>query len=145
MALLISTCSLFAQRSDSEQAVWKQEHTYWKDVQSGDMTGYLSLWNRHFVGWPDSSPKPAHKDQIANWIAAYKAKGLRLKSYELKPADSNATGNVVVTYYWIATDWTGKDGHEEKGRYRITHTWMRFGNRWQIIGGMSSPEPAAAQ
>jgi hypothetical protein len=28
-----------------------------------------------------------------------------------------------------------------EGTLRITHTWIKTGNRWQIVGGMSMPEP----
>ena len=139
--MVVSACSLYAQQSADEQAVWKQEHAYWKYVQAGDMTDYSSLWNAKFVGWPSSSAEPAHKSQITNWITAYTAKGRHLKSYELKQADSQSHGNIVLTYYWITTDWADKDGHEERQTARITHTWMRVGDGWQIIGGMSCKEP----
>jgi hypothetical protein len=34
-----------------------------------------------------------------------------------------------------------KDGKGAAHTFRITHAWLRSGKDWQIIGGMSMPEP----
>jgi len=41
----------------------------------------------------------------------------------------------VVHFFIIGKD---KDGNPVGSRYRITHTWMKQGGKWQVIGGMSS-------
>ena len=82
----------FAQQSADEQAVWKLEHSYWEYVKAQDVAGYKALWHENFVGWPSFSPQPLRKDHVADWMITYQAKGLRLKSYWLKPAASQATG-----------------------------------------------------
>jgi ketosteroid isomerase-like protein len=141
VALALCAGSLYAQMSADEQEVWKQEHAYWKYVQSADLENYRSLWNAKFVGWPMSSAKPARKNQITDWITAYTAKGRHLQSFELKQADSQTHGNIVLTYYWITTNWADKNGKQERQTDRITHTWMRVRDQWQIIGGMSCLDP----
>ncbi len=140
VAVMLSAGSTFAaEQSANERAVWKLEASYWKYVQAGDLESYLKLWHRNFVGWPNSSATPRRKDHITDWIADYTNKGLRLKSYDLEPAASQATGNVVVTYYWITDRWVDGQGHGEGKPSRITHTWIRTQGGWQIIGGMSAP------
>jgi hypothetical protein len=47
-----------AQASEDEQTLWKLEHTYWNYVQDNDLTAYLGLWNKAFVGWPSSIHHP---------------------------------------------------------------------------------------
>ena len=106
---------------------------------AGDLDSYRNLWHANFLGWPGSSATPKRKDHITDWIANYTNKGLRLKSYNLKPAGSQATGNVVVTHYWITDRWVDKEGHGKGDTNRITHTWIRTPGGWQIIGGMSAP------
>jgi len=136
--LAVCVCSSFAQKTPEEQAVWNLEHAYWDDVTKADMVSYLALWHQDFVGWPSFSPKPVRKDHITDWLGAYTAKGLHLKKYELEPADSQTTNNIVVTYYWLTAEWVDKEGHGERTTNRITHTWIRSGKNWQILAGMSA-------
>ena len=138
IASMLSIGPAFAEKqSPDERAVWKLEQSYWKYVQAGDLESYRKLWHPNFVGWPNSSARPKRKDHITDWIAAYTKKGLRLESYDLEPAASQATGNVVVTHYWITDRWVDKEGHGKGKTNRITHTWIRTPDGWQIIGGMS--------
>jgi len=133
--------SVSTQQSTAERAVWNLEHSYWKYVQALDLKNYKALWHPNFVGWPQYSSVPAHKDHIADWIGAYTSKGLHLKSFQLKPAASRQTGDIVVTHYWLTSVWSGKDGDQPPSTSRITHTWIKVGDTWQILAGMSAPEP----
>jgi len=112
IASMLSVGPTFAEKQSAEErAVWKLEQSYWKYAQAGDLESYRKLWHPNFVGWPNSSARPRRKDHITDWIAAYTKKGLRLESYDLEPAASQATGNVVVTHYWITDRWVDKEGH----------------------------------
>lgn len=137
---MLGNCPLFAGQTAEEQAVWKLEHSYWDYVKASDLDSYRHLWHADFVGWPSSSARPARKDHITDWITKLTDKGLRLDSYKLEPADSQATENIVVTHYWITDHWVDKSGAGEPDCARITHTWIRTPVGWQIIGGMSCPE-----
>ena len=140
LSLALCTGITLAQQSADETAVWKLEHSYWNDVKALDLVSYRALWHADFVGWPFVSPEPQRKDHITDWIDLYTAKGLHLKTYSLKPAASHATGNIVVTYYWLTADWEDKSGHGEPQTTRITHTWIRVPTGWQILGGMSASQ-----
>lgn len=65
----------------------------------------------------------------------------RLKSYKLKLAATQSFGDIVVDHYWVTTISGGKNGDRPPITLRIMHTWMRVGNRWQIIDGMSARVP----
>jgi hypothetical protein len=142
IALLLTLCTgiSLAQQSAGETAVWKLEHSYWDDVKALDLVSYRALWHADFVGWPYVSPAPQRKDHITDWLDQYTAKGLRLKSYSLQPGASHATGNIVVTYYWLTGVWEDKSGKSVSETSRITHTWLKMPTRWQILGGMSAPQ-----
>jgi len=133
--------STSAQQSPDEEAVWKIEHSYWEDVKAVDLASYRDLWHPDFVGWPSVSPEPVQKDHITDWITENTSKGRRLESYSLKPAASRATENIVIVHYWLTSTWADKDHVGEPHTLRVTHTWIRVGKGWQIIGGMSSLEP----
>ncbi|MGD0740321.1 MAG: nuclear transport factor 2 family protein [Terracidiphilus sp.] len=131
-----------AQQSDNEKAVWKLETAYWEDVKALDLDGYKKLWHENFVGWPYSSSQPVRKDHITDWIKARTDKGATMVWYELEPADSRATENVVVTEYWLTSLWADKAGHGEPLTQRVTHTWIKTASGWEIIAGMSASVPA---
>jgi len=130
-----------SQQSDNEKAVWKLESSYWDDVKALDLDSYRALWHENFVGWPYSSSQPARKDHITDWIKAHTDKGATLVWYELEPADSRATENLVVTEYWLTSLWADKAGHGEPFTQRVTHTWIKTANGWEIIAGMSARVP----
>jgi ketosteroid isomerase-like protein len=141
LLLTLSTCITFAQQSASELAVWKLEHSYWDDVKILDLVSYRALWHPDFVGWPYVSPAPQRKDHITDWLDQVTNKGQRLKSYSIKPAASHATGDIVITYYWLTATWGDKTRDTQPQTSRITHTWLKTPTGWQILGGMSSQQP----
>jgi ketosteroid isomerase-like protein len=132
-----------AEESADEQALWKLEHDYWRYVQENDLSAYSTLWHERFLGWPSVSPVPVHKDHITDWITAQTSKGLKFESVNFKPAAIQVTGDVAVTSYWQTFRWVDKNGDGATHGTRIMHTWLRSGQDWHIVGGMSMPESAA--
>lgn len=141
LLLALCTCAAFAQQSADEVAVWKLEHSYWEYVKAADLAGYRALWNAKFVGWPYISSAPQRRDHVTDWLQQYTGRGVRLSSYSLQPMGSVAAGNVVVTYYRLTAVWTDKSGSGKPKTSRITHTWLRTPEGWQILGGMSALQP----
>ena len=139
LAVLVLLSSSLLAQTQEETAVWKLEHQYWEYVKAVDLDGYRTLWHPNFVGWPQSSPEPARKNHITDWIKLHSDKGEQLQSYSLKQAASQFTDNVVVTHYWLTSVWGDKSATGSPQTVRITHTWMRVKDGWQIIGGMSAP------
>jgi ketosteroid isomerase-like protein len=130
-----------AQPTRDEQTLWNLERAYWRYVQDNDLSAYSDLWHKDFLGWPSVSAAPVRKDHITDWITSQTGKGLAFKTGELKPAEIHVTGDVAVVYYWITFKWLDKDGGGAGHTLRITHTWLKSGDDWRIIGGMSMPEP----
>ncbi len=129
-----------AQAPSAEDQVWSREEAYWKYVQANDLSSYRTLWDENFLGWPMSSPEPARKAQITNWIKVHTDKSESLKTYQLQRLVSQQTGDLVTTTYRISLEWTAKDGTGSSDKSRIIHTWIRGKDgSWQIISGMSAP------
>jgi len=140
-----STAQSGSAASDDEQKVWRLEHDYWRYVQDNDLAAYSNLWHKNFLGWPSVSAIPVGKDHITDWITSQAVKGLSFRAVEFKPANLHVTGDNAVAYYWMTFQWLDKAGKGDVHTMRITHTWLRTGTDWRIIGGMSTPEVAAAQ
>jgi ketosteroid isomerase-like protein len=130
-----------SQTASDEQKLWELEHAYWRYVENNDLASYSALWHQNFLGWPSVSAAPVRKDHITDWITSQTSKGLKFKTDELKPAAIQVTGDVAFAGYWVTFRWLDKEGKGAAYTLRITHAWVRSGKDWQIIGGMSMPEP----
>jgi ketosteroid isomerase-like protein len=130
-----------------EQAVWQLEQDYWRYVSTGDVDAYVKLWHEDFVGWPCFELEPKGKADIGSWVRDIRDKQWKL-TYELKPLANQAFGDdVVVVHYAAEYVYDYGDGTRSgAGLWRkFTHTWMRMGDSWQIVGGMcAAQEPVKA-
>jgi len=144
---LALTASAFGQTSAREEAqIWQLEKAYWEYVKANDLEKYRALWHADFVGWPFVSPAPVRKDHVTNWITANTSKGISLQSYSIEQLAIQATADIAVNYYRISLTWANSAGAEFRtDKMRITHTWIRTHDTWQIIGGLSSPVNADGQ
>jgi ketosteroid isomerase-like protein len=124
--------------SAREREVWEQEEAYWRDLKTHDKRAFLSLWHEQFVGWPRVELAPIQKDQIALQPNMRR----RFLEYKLEPLSVREYGdNLVVTFYRCTARSTDENGGDEQTQStRLTHTWMKTAQGWQIIGGMGSQD-----
>ena len=123
-----------------EEKVWRLEQSYWEYVKALDVAGYKTLWHKYFVGWPSTAPAPVGKDHIADWVQDERTEQNSLQCYKLEHAGFTQAGDIAVAYYYLTEHWLDKNGRSDKGQPRtikVTHTWLRMGDSWQIIGGMA--------
>jgi ketosteroid isomerase-like protein len=139
--LLTLATAGFAQDSvNQETQVWNSEKAYWEYVKTNDLEKYRSLWHEDFIGWPFVSSAPVRKDHITDWITSNTSKGVKLQSYSIEQLAIHVTGDVAIDHYRIKANWANNEGAEVRTDvFRITHTWIRTHDNWQIIGGMSAP------
>lgn len=127
------------QRSRDQANVWGLEQAYWQYCKDMNLDKYLTLWHASVVGWPSMYSAPAGKDHISDWLTDRAKKGLTIKSYDLEPLAIKITDNVAVVHYRVKYSWADKQGSVIPVGSRITHTWIKVRDGWQIIGGMSAP------
>jgi ketosteroid isomerase-like protein len=134
--LVVAVSSTLAQQDE----VWSMEEKYWQYVQAGDVEKYLTLWHDDFVGWPCSALHPSRKANIGDWVRAIRDEEIQL-TYELDREAIQYFGEVAVTHYSTPEVQRYPDGRVTgEGRLlKFTHTWMKFGDQWQIITGMCAP------
>ena len=139
--LLVLATAGFAQDSAKQEAqVWNLEKAYWEYVKTNDLEKYRALWHEDFLGWPFVSSAPVRKDHITDWIMSNTSKGVKLQSYSIEQLAIHVTGDVAIDHYRIKATWANNEGAEVRtDAFRITHTWIRTHDNWQIIGGMSAP------
>ena len=131
--------------SNSLSLVWQRETDYWRYVKAGDAESFESLWHKDFIGWPCGQEHPKRKASIGDWVRNIRAKHIQVAS-TLTREGAEDFGNAVVVHYRITRVDTYPDGKVEgKGKEsKITHTWMKVGDSWLIIGGMCGTLPDSA-
>lgn len=132
--------------SESVSQVWRREADYWRFVVAGDVENYVSLWHDRFIGWPCGQDHPKRKASIGDWVREVRDKHIQVAS-NLTREGAEDFGNVVVVHYRFTRVDTYPDGKVEgKGKEsKITHTWMKVGDSWLIIGGMCGTLPDSAK
>lgn len=124
---------------DDEKAIWELERSYWKYAQENDLTSYLKLWHKDFLGWPSTSGVPRGKEHITDWLTTHTSKGESLKLVSFQEAAIQKNGDLIVACYWATMKWVDKDGNGTPSTLRILHTWRKSADGWQIVSGMSMP------
>jgi hypothetical protein len=142
--LAVGACAMLAAGSPPLGAdepnltqVWSRENSYWRFVKAGDVESYRTLWHQNFIGWPCHEDHPVGKAAIGNWVQEIRDKEVSF-DYGLTREGARDFGNIVVVHYRVTMVSKYPDGHVEGAgqESKITHTWMRVGGTWQIIGGM---------
>jgi ketosteroid isomerase-like protein len=123
------------QLSPEQAEVWQGELNFYRYLKAKDLKGFMSLWDEKFVGWPDFSELPQHKKDIEAGVAEeFKdPAGEALPASEPLPEAVQVFGDVATTFYFWRTS---------ASTYRITHTWRKGPQGWQIIGGMGCGVPS---
>ena len=127
--------------TEDEEAVWALEEAYWTYVKNNDIASYLTLWDENFVGWPSFSRTALEKVGISDWIAPLHENPSEEYDYKLTREAVRSFGNVVVVHYLFHESFRSKETGKllrSDAPGRITHTWQRHGDTWQIITGMSA-------
>lgn len=141
VAVTTAAAAFATDSPDTGTQIWNLEKSYWEYVKANDLEKYRALWHEDFVGWPSVSSNPVRKDHITDWMTKNTAQGVKLQSYAIEQLAVKVTGDVAIDHYRIKLNW-GRIDNGAAARtdgLRITHTWLRIGGTWQILGGMSAP------
>ncbi len=142
LAFLICTFPAFSDElTKDERAVWDLEVVYWEYVKSNDIPNYQALWDKSVVAWPGFSKTPMMgKENVHEWFQPYHEKLSETFDYELTFGAVRSFGDVVATHYLVRIFLLSAETGEVLGDdqvARVTHTWQRRGDTWQIVTGMS--------
>ncbi len=125
-----------------QQEVWAGEEAYWTYVDAGDADAFRLLWDERFVGWPCDLPTTENyselRSAVDDWFADVAAKG---KKTRIEPEGIVVDDEFAITYVAATTTWRDDAGVQNYLYRKLTHTWRRTDNGWNIIGGMCGPRP----
>ena len=122
----------------TKNEVWQMKENYWKYVKANDLTSYLSLWDKKFIGYPTNNIITG-KDHITDWIVNMYKENAGKYNYELDKKAVNAFGDIVIAIYDVTHTWTNEKNESlKKPIGKIIHTWKKTDKGWVIIGGMGA-------
>ncbi|MDH5382949.1 MAG: nuclear transport factor 2 family protein [Cyclobacteriaceae bacterium] len=142
LCLILSGWTSFNVYSQSlnpnEQRVWELEERYWELVKKGDVDNFLKLWHEGFTGWGCGMVNTFNKKRVEDWVKAVRDDDIEL-TYEIDRESVKEYGDVIIAYYSsIYYEYNPKDNSYwgKENTWKVTHTWKRMGDTYQIIGGM---------
>ena len=122
---------------DIEEQVWALEQAYITAYKDADHDEILALLHDGFLGWPDPHERPTGKNEVVRYLQENYARP-GAWSFEIDRAGIRIFEDVVITQYVVNASWNDDDGVEQMQTTRITHTWIKEGSNWTILGGMSN-------
>ena len=120
-----------------EEQVWALEEAYVAAYKNARHDEILALLHDQFLGWPDPEERPTAKNRVARFLQENYARP-GAWSFEIDRAGIRVLGDVVITQYVINASGKDADGVVQKQATRISHTWIKIGPQWTILGGMSN-------
>lgn len=140
-SILLASCTgRSASDSDVAEHLWRLEEAYIQAHVEADHQAILSLWDEQFLGWPSRLREPSGKDGGPEYLAEFFPKPMPLAP-RMERLGIRVAGNVAILFYRL--HWGGADEGESitTASTRLTHTWVKRGSEWLILGGMDWSEP----
>ncbi len=138
VAATASTQTPTVQRqSEDEQTLWSLENTYFAHIAEEEFEALENFYHADFIGWPSHSPEPVDRSVGRQSLEELLA-GIEVLSIQVRPLAIVIRGDVAVTHCFVDLQQQDAEGEAAWYSYRVTHTWLREGGTWKILGGMSA-------
>lgn len=122
-------------RDTVKEEIWALEEAYFANLYKADYEGVLALVHSQFLGWPGAVPQPIDKEGSARFMKQLIPKPTSC-TFTIERAGIRMLGEVALTQYTINVN-CSDNGVTKTQSSRITHTWVKEGASWKLLGGMS--------
>jgi ketosteroid isomerase-like protein len=123
--------------TDVEKQVWALEDRYMTAFKEAEHDAILDLLHDRFLGWPGTEEKPRNKNEAAEFLRDDYAQPFEGR-FDIDRTGFRVLGDVVMTHYVINMSGRDENGVQRTKATRVTHTWIKDGSDWKIVGGMSN-------
>lgn len=126
------------QRSNKvEEEIWANEGAYFTHLYQANYPGVLALVHRQFLGWPGvGMDHPIDYEESAKFMKQLMPRPTSCK-IKIERAGIRVSGRTAMTQYTLHVDCGDAPGAKKIRPSRITHTWVKEGVSWKLLGGMS--------
>lgn len=119
-----------------EEEIWALEEAYFTNLYAADYDAVLAITHRRFLAWPRAAAQPIDKEGSARFMRQLVSKPASC-TVRIEREGIRVLGDVVLTQYTVNVNFSDTDAAAKTQSSRITHTWVRENDRWQLLGGMS--------
>jgi ketosteroid isomerase-like protein len=119
-----------------EEKIWALEEAYFSNLYKADYKAELAMVHSQFLGWPDAVPQPIDKEGSARFMKQLIPKPTKC-TLKIDREGIRVLGGVALTQYVIHVNLNDASAVEKTQSSRITHTWVKEGDSWKLLGGMS--------
>jgi hypothetical protein len=123
-------------RDTIKEEIWALEEAYFVNLYKADYEGMLAIVHSQFLGWPAAVAQPIDKDESARFMKQLVPKPTSC-TFKIEQAGIRLLGEVALTQYIIHVSCGDIVGEPKTQSSQITHTWVKEGPRWKLLGGMS--------
>jgi len=123
-------------RETVEEEIWALEEAYFANLYKANYGGVLALVHSQFLGWPGAVPQPIDREESARFMKQLVPKPAPC-TFKIERAGLRVLGEVALTQYIIQVHCSDTDGVTKTQSSRLTHTWVKEGAGWKLLGGMS--------
>jgi ketosteroid isomerase-like protein len=129
--------STVQKRAEDEQTLWSLENAYFAHLANKEFDALENFYHADFIGWPSHSPEPVRVGVARQSLEELLA-GIDVLSIHVRPQATVIRGDVAITHSFVDMQQEDAEGEASWYSYRVTHTWLREGGTWKILGGMSA-------
>jgi len=122
-------------RNTVEEKIWTLEEAYFTNLYQANYEGVLAIVHSQFLGWPGAVPQPIDREESARFMKQLVPKPTSC-TLKIERAGIRLLGEVALTQYIIHVTCGDTAGVGKTQSSRITHTWVKEGARWKLLGGM---------
>jgi len=119
-----------------EEDIWALEEAYFTNLYKANYEGVLALVHSQFLGWPGAVPQPITKEESARFMKQLVPKPTSC-TIKIERTGIRVLGDVALTQYTIHVNCSNTGDVKKTQSSRISHTWVKEGARWKLLGGMS--------
>lgn len=120
-----------------EEVIWASEMAYFTRLYKADYEGVLLLTDSLFLAWPGNLSRPLNRTESLQFMKKLVPRPTNCK-ITIDRGGIRITGGLALTHYLLQVTCADNQGESQVTTTRITHTWVRRGNLWRLLGGMSA-------
>ena len=144
LIIVIFSCSqAYSAKADTlnrkdtvKEKIWASEEAYFSNLYKANYEKVIDLVHEQFLGWPGGLPQPIGREESARFMKQLIPRPTSCM-IRIERAGIRVLGAVALTQYTLYVKCSDTAGVSKTQSSRITHTWVKEGGQWKLLGGMS--------
>lgn len=131
-----ATADIDKGRDSVTEEIWALEQAYFANLYHADYNAVLAMVHSQFLGWPSTAPQPIDKEGSARFMKQLISKPTPC-TFKIERGGIRMLEEVALTQYTLHVNCGDTATAAKPPSSRISHTWVKEGGGWKLLGGMS--------